>query len=224
MCGIVGYIGNKEALPILIGGLKKLEYRGYDSAGVAILCNNKIETERSSGKIAALENKIKCHPMHGTVGISHTRWATHGAPTEANAHPHKSYNGKISVVHNGIIENYISIKAKLESEGIKFLSETDTEVIPHLIARFYKGDLKTAVLQALAKLEGAFGIAVICEDEPDVIIGARRGSPLVLGIGEAGEYFLASDVSAIVNYTQKVVYLDDNDVVVAKTSGYDLLN
>ena len=224
MCGIVGYIGNKEALPILIGGLKKLEYRGYDSAGVAILCNHKIETERSSGKIAALENKIKCHLMHGTVGIAHTRWATHGSPTEANAHPHKSYDGKISVVHNGIIENYTSIKAKLESEGIKFLSETDTEVIPHLIARFYKGDLKTAVLQALAKLEGAFGIAVICEDEPDVLIGARRGSPLVLGIGEAGEYFLASDVSAIVNYTQKVVYLDDNDVVVAKTSGYELLN
>jgi len=224
MCGIVGYVGSKEALPILVGGLNRLEYRGYDSAGVAILSGDHIEMERASGKIAALEAKLKNHPMKGSLGIAHTRWATHGAPTEENAHPHRSYDGKIAVVHNGIIENYANIKTRLESEGIRFKSETDTEVIPHLIAHFYKGDLKTAVLQALAKLEGAFGIAVICEDEPGVLIGARRGSPLVLGIGDCGEYFLASDVSAIVNYTQKVVYLDDNDVVVAKSSGYELLN
>ncbi len=224
MCGIVGYIGFRDALPILIDGLKKLEYRGYDSAGVSVLSGGKLETERAPGKIAALEAKLKSHPMQGFLGIGHTRWATHGAPTENNAHPHTSFDGKIVVVHNGIIENYAVLKAKLEQEGIEFKSETDTEVVAHLIARFYQGDLKKAVIQALGKLEGAFGLAVICKDEPDVIVGARRGSPLIFGIGEGGEYYIASDVSAIVNYTQKVVYLDDNDIVVAKRSGYELLN
>ncbi|MDR1760553.1 MAG: glutamine--fructose-6-phosphate transaminase (isomerizing) [Fibrobacter sp.] len=225
MCGIVGYVGKKDVLPILMDGLKKLEYRGYDSAGVAMICDAKLQTERASGKIAALEGKIKTCPWHGTLGIAHTRWATHGVPSEANAHPHLSYDKKFAVVHNGIIENYAAIKAKLEKEGIRFSSETDTEVIAHLIAWFYKGDFLKAVLKALNQLEGAFGIAVVCEDAPDTLIGARRGSPLVLGIGEeAGEYFLASDVSAIVNYTHKVVYLDDNDVAVIRKSGYEMLN
>lgn len=224
MCGIVGYIGYRDALPILIDGLKKLEYRGYDSAGVSVISGGKLETERAAGKIVALETKLKAHPMQGFLGIGHTRWATHGAPTENNAHPHTSFDGKIAVVHNGIIENYAVLKTRLQQEGIEFKSDTDTEVVAHLIARFYQGDLKKAVLQALGKLEGAFGIAVVCKDEPDVIIGARRGSPLIFGIGEGGEYYLASDVSAIVNYTQKVVYLDDNDIVVAKRSGYELLN
>lgn len=224
MCGIVGYIGFRDALPILIEGLKKLEYRGYDSAGVSVISSGKLETERAAGKIIALEEKLKSRNMQGFLGIGHTRWATHGAPTENNAHPHTSFDGKIAVVHNGIIENYAVLKAKLQAEGIEFKSDTDTEVIAHLIARFYQGDLKKAVIQALGKLEGAFGIAVICKDEPDVIIGARRGSPLIFGIGEGGEYYLASDVSAIVNYTQKVVYLDDNDIVIAKRSGYTLLN
>ena len=224
MCGIVGYIGQNEALPVLVGGLKKLEYRGYDSSGVALIDNGKIEVVRASGKISALEDKLKTHPVSGTIGIAHTRWATHGAPTEANAHPHMSFDGKISIVHNGIIENYATLKAKLISEGVQFKSETDTEVVAHLIARFYNGDLKTAVLKALAKIEGTFGLAVICSEEPGTLIGARRGSPLILGIGTNSEFFLASDVSAIINYTQKVVYLDDNDVVEIKGGAYSIVN
>ncbi len=224
MCGIVGYIGNRNVLPILLSGLKKLEYRGYDSAGVSVISCGNLETARASGKISALEEKIKNHPMAGTLGIGHTRWATHGVPTEMNAHPHLSYDGKIAVVHNGIIENYAALKQKLQQEGISFKSDTDTEVVAHLIARFYQGDLKKAVLQALGKLEGAFGLAIICKDNPDVLIGARRGSPLIFGIGSGNEYYLASDVSALVDYTQKVIYLDDNDIVIAKREGYDILN
>ena len=223
MCGIVGYIGQNEALPILVGGLKKLEYRGYDSSGVALIEDGKIETVRASGKIAALEDKLKNKPLHGHVGIAHTRWATHGAPTEQNAHPHQSFDGKISIVHNGIIENYAILKKKLQSEGVEFKSETDTEVVAHLIARYYKGNLKEAVLKAISKIEGTFGLAVICKDEPGTMIGARRGSPLILGIGQ-NEFYLASDVSAIIMHTQKVVYLDDNDIVEIKEDGYNLLN
>ena len=223
MCGIVGYIGQNEALPILVGGLKKLEYRGYDSSGVALIEDGNIETVRASGKIAALEDKLKNKPLHGHVGIAHTRWATHGAPTEQNAHPHQSFDGKISIVHNGIIENYAILKKKLQSEGVEFKSETDTEVVAHLIARYYKGNLKEAVLKAISKIEGTFGLAVICKDEPGTMIGARRGSPLILGIGQ-NEFYLASDVSAIIMHTQKVVYLDDNDIVEIKEDGYNLLN
>ena len=224
MCGIVAYIGTNEALPILVGGLKKLEYRGYDSSGVALIDNGTIKTVKASGKIKELEDKLKVNPPKGTIGIAHTRWATHGAPTVENAHPHMSYNGKISIVHNGIIENYASLKAKLISDGIKFQSETDTEVVAHLIARFYTGDLKTAVLKAIAKIEGTFGLAVISSDEPGTLIGARRGSPLILGIGNEGDFFLASDVSAIINHTQKVVYLDDNDIVQVKNGCYSIVN
>ena len=223
MCGIVGYIGQNEALPILVGGLKKLEYRGYDSSGVALIEDGNIETVRASGKIAALEDKLKSKPLHGHVGIAHTRWATHGAPTEQNAHPHQSFDGKISIVHNGIIENYAILKKKLQSEGVEFKSETDTEVVAHLIARYYNGNLKEAVLKAISKIEGTFGLAVICKDEPGTMIGARRGSPLILGIGQ-NEFYLASDVSAIIMHTQKVVYLDDNDIVEIKEDGYNLLN
>ena len=223
MCGIVGYIGENDALPILIGGLKKLEYRGYDSSGVALINDGKIETVRASGKISALEAKIKEHPLHGHIGIAHTRWATHGAPTEENAHPHQSFDGNISIVHNGIIENYAVLKKKLQSEGIEFKSETDTEVVAHLIARYYKGNLKEAVLKAISLIEGTFGLAVICRDEPGTLIGARRGSPLILGIGQ-NEFYLASDVSAIIMHTQKVVYLDDNDIVEIRNDGYNLLN
>ena len=223
MCGIVGYIGQNEALPILVGGLKKLEYRGYDSSGVALIEDGNIETVRASGKIAALEDKLKTKPLHGHIGIAHTRWATHGAPTEQNAHPHQSFDGNISIVHNGIIENYAILKKKLQSEGIEFKSETDTEVVAHLIARYYKGNLKEAVLKAISLIEGTFGLAVICKSEPGTLIGARRGSPLILGIGQ-NEFYLASDVSAIIMHTQKVVYLDDNDIVEIKKDGYNLLN
>ena len=224
MCGIVAYIGQNEALPVLVGGLKKLEYRGYDSSGVSLIDHGKIKTDRASGKISALESKLKETPVQGNIGIAHTRWATHGAPTEQNAHPHMSFDGKISIVHNGIIENYASLKAKLIEKGITFKSETDTEVVAHLIAKNYNGNLKEAVLKALSLIEGTFGLAVICSDEPDTLIGARRGSPLILGIGNEGEFFLASDVSAIINHTQKVVYLDDNDVVEIKRSGYSIVN
>ncbi|MBO7062275.1 MAG: glutamine--fructose-6-phosphate transaminase (isomerizing) [Fibrobacter sp.] len=224
MCGIVAYIGTNEALPILVGGLKKLEYRGYDSSGVALIDNGTIKSVKASGKIKELEDKLKVDPPKGTVGIAHTRWATHGAPTVENAHPHTSYDGKISIVHNGIIENYASLKAKLISDGVKFNSETDTEVVAHLIARFYNGDLKTAVIKALTLVEGTFGLAVISSDEPGTLIGARRGSPLILGIGSNNDYFLASDVSAIINHTQKVVYLDDNDIVQVKNGCYSIVN
>ena len=223
MCGIVGYIGKNDALPILIGGLKKLEYRGYDSSGVALIDGGKIETVRASGKISALEAKIKDHPIQGHIGIAHTRWATHGAPTVENAHPHQSFDGNISIVHNGIIENYAILKKKLQAEGIEFKSETDTEVVAHLIARYYKGNLKEAVLKAISLIEGTFGLAVICKNEPGTLIGARRGSPLILGIGQ-DEFYLASDVSAIIMHTQKVVYLDDNDIVEIKENSYNLLN
>ena len=224
MCGIVGYIGQNEALPILVGGLKKLEYRGYDSSGIAVIDKDKISVVRASGKISALEDCLKAQTIRGKTGIAHTRWATHGAPTVENAHPHTSFDGRISIVHNGIIENYANLKAKLVSEGIQFKSETDTEVVAHLIARYYKGDLKAAVLKALALVEGTFGLAVICKDEPNTLIGARRGSPLILGIGNGSEFFLASDVSAIINHTQKVVYLDDNDVVQIKNGDYSIVN
>lgn len=223
MCGIVAYIGQNEALPVLIGGLKKLEYRGYDSSGVALIDNGEIKTIRASGKISALETKLKVNSVAGNLGIAHTRWATHGAPTEQNAHPHQSFDGRISIVHNGIIENYAILKKRLRSEGIEFKSETDTEVVAHLIAKFYKGNLKDAVLKALSLIEGTFGLAVICKDEPNTLIGARRGSPLILGIGQ-NEFFLASDVSAIISHTQKVVYLDDNDVVEIHSDKYNLLN
>ncbi len=223
MCGIVAYIGQNDALPILIGGLKKLEYRGYDSSGVALISENAIKTVRASGKISALEEKLKATPVAGHVGIAHTRWATHGAPTEENAHPHQSFDGKISIVHNGIIENYASLKKRLQADGIEFKSETDTEVVAHLIAKFYNGNLKDAVLKALSLIEGTFGLAVICSERPGTLIGARRGSPLILGIGQ-NEFYLASDVSAIISHTQKVVYLEDNDVVEINNDGYNLLN
>lgn len=225
MCGIVGYIGNRDAVGVLLCGLKRLEYRGYDSSGVAVsLPDGTLEMEKATGKIVSLEKKLKEHPLSSNVGIAHTRWATHGAPTEKNAHPQVSFDGEIMVVHNGIIENYVQIKKKLEADGVKFQSETDTEVVAHLIAKLYRGDIKSAVLAALNKLEGTFGLAILCADEPGVLIGARRGSPLVLGIGGDGEFFLASDVTAIVDYTQKVVYLDDDDVVIAKRTGYEIVS
>ncbi|MCF0216976.1 MAG: glutamine--fructose-6-phosphate transaminase (isomerizing) [Fibrobacteraceae bacterium] len=223
MCGIVGYIGENNAIPVLVGGLKKLEYRGYDSSGISVLENGSIQTVKASGKISALEDKLKVQPLQGNLGIAHTRWATHGAPTEENAHPHTSFDGNISIVHNGIIENYATLKKKLQADGIEFKSETDTEVVAHLIAKFYKGNIKDAVLKAISLIEGTFGLAVICKDCPGTLIGARRGSPLILGIGQ-NEFYLASDVSAIISHTQKVVYLEDNDVVEIKDGNYNLLN
>lgn len=213
MCGIVGYIGEKKAKSILLEGIKRLEYRGYDSAGMAIIHDSDINYEKSVGRICELEKKISNKFNEGTVGIVHTRWATHGAPTFENAHPHTGCHGKIAIVHNGIIENYIYLKEKLLKEGHKFKSETDSEVIAHLIEGHYKGNLEDAVRLALKEVEGAYGLAIICQDEPGKMIAARYGSPLIVGVGE-GEYFIASDVAAIVEHTKNVVYLEDNDIAV----------
>jgi glucosamine--fructose-6-phosphate aminotransferase (isomerizing) len=223
MCGIVAYTGPRQAVDILIEGLRKLEYRGYDSAGVSLQNDGKLLTVRAKGRLSELEAALTGHAREGTTGIAHTRWATHGAPSEANAHPHMSMDGQFAVVHNGIIENYALIKAGLEAEGVKFKSETDTEVIAHLVAKLYKDNLAQAVADALANLEGAFGIAVISSREPGVLIGARRGSPLVLGVGE-DECILASDAAAIVEHTQKVVYLDENDMVEIRGGEYRITN
>src|SRR5678816_407782 len=187
MCGIVGYVGSKGATTLLIEGLKRLEYRGYDSAGIAMSNGHGLETRRAKGKISVLENLVNHNPIHGTLGIAHTRWATHGAPNECNAHPHVDCTGKIAVVHNGIIENGTGLRAYLEQHGHKFASETDTEVLAHLIEASYDGNLEDAVLEALHMVEGTYGIAVVSSDDPDKIVAARKGSPLLIGLGEADE-------------------------------------
>ncbi|MDP6924581.1 MAG: glutamine--fructose-6-phosphate transaminase (isomerizing) [Candidatus Scalindua sp.] len=213
MCGIVGYIGDKRAAPILINGIKRLEYRGYDSSGISIIENDTIHCERSVGFISELEKKVDGQFNDGTVGIVHTRWATHGAPTIENAHPHLDCTGKISVVHNGIIENHNYLRARLENAGHSFKSETDTEVVAHLIESYFDGALEDAVRLALKDIEGAYGLAIICLDDPGKLIAARRGSPLIIGIGE-GEHYVTSDVAATLEYTKEVVYLDDNEIAI----------
>jgi glucosamine--fructose-6-phosphate aminotransferase (isomerizing) len=217
MCGIVGYIGNKQAYPILINGLKRLEYRGYDSAGVAIL-NGNPQVFKKKGKVLDLENFTDANKTKGTVGIGHTRWATHGEPNDLNAHPHISENGKFIIIHNGIIENYAKIREKLEIRNVTFKSETDTEVLANLIEYIYlKGQVtaEIAVRLALSKVEGAYGLVIICKDEPDMLIAARKGSPLVIGVGDE-EYFIASDATPIVEHTKSVIYLNDNDVAIIR--------
>src|SRR6185437_10996700 len=224
MCGIVGYIGSKTATPLLIEGLKRLEYRGYDSAGIATMNGNGVETRKAKGKISMLEAVVEGSPVHGTVGIAHTRWATHGVPNECNAHPHHDCTGTIAVVHNGIIENYSALRQMLIQQGHTFRSETDTEVLAHLIeAALGDGPLEDAVIDALHLVEGTYGIAVISSRDSNKIVAARKGSPLLLGLGE-GEYYVASDVSAILAHTREVVYLDDGDVAVLTREGYTVLN
>jgi glucosamine--fructose-6-phosphate aminotransferase (isomerizing) len=225
MCGIVGYVGPKVATPMLIDGLKRLEYRGYDSAGVSTLNGNGLETRKAPGKIAKLEMALSKLPMTGTTGIGHTRWATHGAPNECNAHPHHDCKNNIAVVHNGIIENATSLRKELESRGHKFVSETDTEVLAHLIeAASDDGEpLEDAVMDALRLVEGTYGIAVISSKDPEKVVCARKGSPLLLGLGE-GEYYVASDVAAILEHTRSVVYLDDGEMGVITPKGYEVLD
>ncbi|MBI2099241.1 glutamine--fructose-6-phosphate transaminase (isomerizing) [Candidatus Uhrbacteria bacterium] len=222
MCGIVGYIGQKQAAPILLEGLKRLEYRGYDSAGVALSQGGMIEVVKEKGRISLLEEKMRGQDFAATLGISHTRWATHGEPSEKNAHPHYDCNRRIAVAHNGIIENFIHLRRKLEAEGHKFISETDTEVLSHLIEKFYIENLSEAVRQALKLVRGTYGIAVLAADQPNVIVAARRGSPLVVGLGE-GEYFLSSDVSALLPFTRKVIYPDDGEMIRLSREGYSTL-
>ena len=211
MCGIVGYTGSQEAAPILLEGLKKLEYRGYDSAGIAVLNDNLIAVSKATGRIANLcERTADGKNYPGTTGIGHTRWATHGAPTDTNAHPHMSNDGKFAVVHNGIIENYIALREELIQKGYRFESQTDTEVIVHLIEMYYTGDLKKAVIKTSARLQGSYALGVVCTDEPEKVYVAREASPLILGVG-VGENYFASDVTALVSYTRNAIYMDDGE-------------
>ncbi|HXD24219.1 MAG TPA: glutamine--fructose-6-phosphate transaminase (isomerizing) [Gemmatimonadaceae bacterium] len=223
MCGIIGYIGPKQATPLLIEGLRRMEYRGYDSSGVALYDGEAIEIRRAAGKIARLEAAIAADPVDGLTGIGHTRWATHGAPSERNAHPHMSDDGSVAVVHNGIIENASVLRGALQDLGYVFRSDTDTEVVAHLVQELFEGSLEEAVIQALRKIEGTYGIAVISSRDPGKIVAARKGSPLLIGVG-VGENFLASDASAILAHTRQVVYLDDGDVAVIEGDKYRVLD
>mgnify|MGYP001236553152 FL=1 len=213
MCGIVGYIGPREATPIVLEGLRRLEYRGYDSAGISTLDQGKIAIRRAEGKLVNLEARLRDEPLIGQIGIGHTRWATHGRPSETNAHPH--FAGGFVVVHNGIIENYLELKDQLRSLGHNFSSETDTEIIAHLVEQRYKecGDFEGAVRQALAEVRGAYGVAILCEEEPGKLIAAKLGSPLVVGQGQ-GEYFVASDIPAMLSHTREMIFLEDGEMVV----------
>src|SRR3954454_13681620 len=233
MCGIVAYVGRKLAQPLLIEGLKRLEYRGYDSAGIAVIDGNgKLHVRRAVGRISVLENAVTQTPLPDAhLGMAHTRWATHGAPTEVNAHPHLDDGGRIAVVHNGIIENYSALKKFLTDKGHTFVSQTDTEVLAMLIGHLYTeikaanhvpagtSLLQRAVQAALHEVEGTYGIAVVCKDEPDTLVVARKGSPLIVGVGD-DEYIVASDASAIVEHTTQVIYLNDNEMAVLRPSEF----
>ncbi|MEF9935554.1 MAG: glutamine--fructose-6-phosphate transaminase (isomerizing), partial [Clostridium sp.] len=218
MCGIVGYIGGREASPLLIEGLSKLEYRGYDSAGVAIINNGDIQIEKSVGRLKNLEAKLEVNPIMGQLGIGHTRWATHGEPSDVNSHPHFNASKTIAVVHNGIIENYIYIKEWLTSLGYVFTSDTDTEVIAHLVDHLYNGDIVKTVAEVVEKLEGSYALGVITSNEPDKLVAIRKDSPLIVGIGE-DENFIASDIPAILAQTRKVYLLEDKELVVLTKEG-----
>ncbi|HTE48021.1 MAG TPA: glutamine--fructose-6-phosphate transaminase (isomerizing) [Gemmatimonadaceae bacterium] len=223
MCGIVGYVGTRGATGLLLEGLKRLEYRGYDSAGIAMSNGNGLEIRKAKGKISMLEGVVNSTPIHGTVGIAHTRWATHGQPNECNAHPHLDCTGTIALVHNGIIENYGALRTMLKQQGHTFVSETDTEVLAHLIEAAFDGKLEDAVMDALSLVEGTYGIAVVSSKDPDKIVCARKGSPLLIGLGD-GEYYVASDVAAILQHTRQVVYLDDGEMGVLTRTGYEVLD
>ncbi|CUQ47132.1 glucosamine--fructose-6-phosphate aminotransferase [Clostridium paraputrificum] len=223
MCGIVGYVGNKGAKSFLIDGLSKLEYRGYDSAGIAVLDGTSISLAKQKGRLSNLEGALKSKSSEGTIGIGHTRWATHGEPSDRNSHPHKSSKGDIAVVHNGIIENYLELRKWLISEGYEFFSETDTEVVPNLIHYYYEGNLFEAVVKATKKLEGSYALGVVCGDEQDKLIAVRKDSPLIVGLGN-GENFIASDIPAVIKYTRDVYLLDDNEFVVMDRNGVSILS
>ncbi|MFD0715913.1 glutamine--fructose-6-phosphate transaminase (isomerizing) [Paenibacillus sp. GCM10027626] len=222
MCGIVGYIGSRDSQGILLEGLKKLEYRGYDSAGIAVFDGRKLEVRKSQGRLANLEEKLDGQPLRGYVGIGHTRWATHGKPSDVNSHPHTDNSSKFSVVHNGIIENYLELKAQLAAKGHQFVSETDTEVISHLVADLYQGDIVQAVQAAVRQMRGAFALAVLTEYEPDRLIAVRYASPLVIGIGN-GENFIGSDIPAILEHTRDVYILNDGEMAILTSNGVELL-
>ncbi len=224
MCGIVGYIGNNQAAPILLEGLAKLEYRGYDSAGIAVYSGNKIEYAKSKGRLKVLSDKIHGgSDLTGTMGIGHTRWATHGEPSDTNAHPHLSSSGRFAVVHNGIIENYISLKKKLQEKGFEFISETDTEVIAHLFEYYYQGDILDTMIKVINRVEGSYALGVLCSDYPDQFVAVRKSSPMIVGLGQ-NENFIASDVAAILKHTRDIYYLEDNEIVVLKKDDVKIYN
>ena len=223
MCGIIGYVGLDDAKKELLKGLQALEYRGYDSAGIAVYNNNELEVAKSKGKLAVLSEKIDGgKKLGGNMGIGHTRWATHGEPSDVNAHPHLSQSGRFAVVHNGIIENYISLKKKLESKGFEFISETDTEVIAHLFEYYYKGDIMDTMIKVINRVEGSYALGVLCVDYPDQFIAVRKASPMIVGLGDE-ENFIASDVTAILKHTRDI-YLEDNEIVVLKKDSVKVYN
>ncbi len=223
MCGIIGYIGSRDVVPVLVESLKKLEYRGYDSAGIAVVGEDQVHLKRVKGKISDLEKSLKSSTPDGSFGIGHTRWATHGRPSEENAHPHRDCTDSLVVVHNGIIENYLTLKKKLADEGHTFRTETDTEVIAHLVEKYFQGSLERAVQQAIQELEGAYAIAVISLKDPEKIVAAKVGPPAVVGLGD-GEYFISSDLNPLLNYTQKIVFLEDGEIAVLDAKGANFLN
>ena len=219
MCGIIGYVGPRPVVPIIVEGLRRLEYRGYDSAGIAVVHDGAVDVRRSAGKLANLEQVLATHPVQGSYGLGHTRWATHGRPTEENAHPHRDCTGRTVVVHNGIIENYLPLKAELERQGHRFVTETDTEIVAHLVEREMAGDgLAAAVRRALGHLRGLFAIVLLSADDPETLVAARNGPPVVVGLGD-GEYFVASDIPAILAHTRDVVFLNDGELAVVTPSG-----
>ena len=221
MCGIIGYIGSKDVVPVLVDGLRRLEYRGYDSAGIAIVQEGQVEVRRSAGKLARLEEVLRRQPVQGDYGVGHTRWATHGRPTEENAHPHRDCTGLIVVVHNGIIENYLDLKHQLEREGHRFETETDTEVVAHLVERERRDDgLENAVRRALLQLRGLFGLVLVAADDPDKIVAVRKGPPIVVGMGD-GEFVVASDTPAVLEHTRDVVFLGDEEMAVITRTRVD---
>ncbi len=224
MCGIVGYVGAKQAAPILLDGLERLEYRGYDSSGIAVINNGIIDIEKAKGRLKVLRDKTENgSTVSGTMGIGHTRWATHGEPSDVNAHPHLSQSGRFAVVHNGIIENYMALRERLTSKGFEFISETDTEVIAHLFEYYYKGDIMDAIIKVMDRVEGSYALGVLSSDYPDQFVAVRKASPLIVGLGE-GENFIASDVTAILKHTRNVYYLEDNEIVVLKKDEVKVYN
>jgi glucosamine--fructose-6-phosphate aminotransferase (isomerizing) len=223
MCGIVGYVGTRDAVPVIIEGLRKLEYRGYDSAGVAVVRNGELKRRRAAGKLQNLEESLKQDPLSGDYGVGHTRWATHGRPTEENAHPHQDATGRIVVVHNGIIENYLPLKARLQAAGHVFVTQTDTEVVAHLVSHHYEGSLEEALLRTVAELEGIYALVLLHKDEPQTLVGARLGPPLVVGLGN-GEHFLASDIPALLPYTRDFLFLEDGEVVTVRPGSATIRN
>ncbi|HHV74666.1 MULTISPECIES: glutamine--fructose-6-phosphate transaminase (isomerizing) [unclassified Thermoanaerobacterium] len=223
MCGIVGYIGDEQATPILVEGLKKLEYRGYDSAGIAVINDGNINIKKAKGRISQLEESLKKENLFGSIGIGHTRWATHGEPSDINSHPHLSQSGIIAVVHNGIIENYLPLKKRLIEEGYTFKSETDTEVVANLLEYYYNGDIVEAVMKVLDRIDGSYALGVLSKDHPDMIVAAKKDAPLIVGLGD-GENYIASDIPAILKYTRKVYFLDDKEIAIIKKDSIKVID